>query len=437
MMTEEDAAARLKENLNWYVRLLLGEETLPENPFAENLDFVQTGLTTRFASHWRNPAQLFGHVGLRHFNNGKAPFSQDDIWREGAIVCMRDKLAHVWRDEFSFDENGNFASLVVHSELADGYTVRLMESKDLQTVEGMNQVARIQVNEGTCSIDRKGTTKAYINLLEDNLVAVVEDVRGEVISVGAAAYAGVKVDGKHYFLQYTNHFRTHHDHGGHKLMRAIMSKVCVPKYEKIDGTLFVINGGNEHMLTRAPSVWATGGLRAVFDCAEIASQPLGQPAMPDDSDEVIDLLNTTHKDLELYLPYSANTLNARLQRCPEAYSWQNMKRTENAVLGTWFSGEERHYDMPDHSWTETRGLILDHGANAEGYGELEALIRSAAGEALAQGISHLTLFTSDHSPAFPMISNLASHLEPYRVNCSIPEPEQTKERGIYIDPILA
>jgi hypothetical protein len=88
-------------------------------------------------------------------------------------------------------------------------------------------------------------------------------------------------------------------------------------------------------------------------------------------------------------------------------------------------------------WTETRGLILDHGANAEGYGEPEALIRSAAGEALAQGISHLTLFTSEHSPAFRMISNLANHLEPYRVNCSIPEPERTKERGIYIDPILA
>jgi hypothetical protein len=309
---------------------------------------------------------------------------------------MRDKIAHVWRDEFSFDENGNFASLVVHSELANGYTVRLMESKDLQTVEDMNQVVRIQVNEGTCSIDRKGTTKAYLNLLEDNLVAVIEDVRGVVISVGVAAYAAVKVDGKHYFLQHTNHFRTHHDHVGYKLMRAIMSKVCAPKYEKIDGTLFVINSGNEYMLSRAPSVRATSGLRAVFDCAEIASQPKGQPAIPKDGDDVVVLLNSTHEDLELYLPYSANTLNARLQRYPEAYSRRNLKRTENAVLGTWLSGE-----------------------------------------ALAQGISHLALFTSEHSLAFPMISSLANHLELYRVNCSIPEPERTKERGIYIDLVLA
>lgn len=436
---QTDPHARQQENLEWYVSLLCGDEPLPENPFARGpeSDKHDPDLDARFAPRWRNTKQLFTHVGMRHYNNGHTPFAPDGVRIKNGMVCMRDKIGHLWRDEFSFDDKGNFASLVVHSELANGYKVRLMETKDIQDVEDMNQVARIQVGDGSCTIDRKGTTRAYLKLLEDNLVAVVDDKSGQMVSVGAAAFTTIRIGGNDFLFQYTNHFRTHKDHRHYAMMRTIMSKVCVPKYEKVEGTLFVMHGGNDRMLNTAPSLWKTGAFRAVFDCAAIASEPADTSAKPDEISDILAILNGTHQELELYCPYSAEALRGRLERCPDAYGWNNLKRTDKAVLGTWFSGEERHYEMPGKSWTETRGLILDYGATPDGHDDLEALIRSAAAEALNQDITHLTLFLSERSPIFNMIKELADHLELYRVNCSFPELEGTSERGIYIDPILA
>lgn len=439
LMTRQDAKTRARDNLDWYVDLLCGDVEIPGSVFRIDPDdeTIAPDTARRFTASWRNPHQLLVHVVMRHNNNeDHQPFDRAAVWREGDVICMRDSIGHIWKDDFSFDEDGNISGLVVRGDLVNDYQARLMEPRDVQAIEDMNQVARIQVGDGKCTIDRKGATRHYLKLLEDNLVAVVDDKYGNMVSVGGASLTTLRIDGTDYFLQYTNHFRTHRDHRNFAMMRSLFNLVCVPRYAQIDGTLFVMHGRNERMLATAPSLWQEGAYRAVFDCAQIAGSPAGRPVQGGELAGIADLLNQTHGGQEFYLPYDLQRFADRLSRCPEAYSTANLRRTDRAFLGTWFSGEARSYDMPDGSWTETRGLILDYGCEAGGADELEQLIRAAAREALDQGITHLSLFVSDKSRPFARISNLADHLELYRVNCSIAEPASAAMRGIYIDPVL-
>ena len=137
------------------------------------------------------------------------------------------------------------------------------------------------------------------------------------------------------------------------------------------------------------------------------------------------------------MPYTPARIGDRLGRSPEHYGWKSLNRTDRAVVGCWLSGESRTYEMPGETWNERRGLILDYGFARGGLAELEGLLRGAAYEARSKGITHLTLFTARPAPAFEVIERLAERLEPYRISCSIPEPPDAAERGVYIDPILA
>ena len=439
MASTRRAAARRCENLEWFVDLLVGEVPAPATGPKRGTDYAQWNAA--FGKHlspsWVNPYQLSGNLSVIQLANAGRSLDRSRVRIDGNAVAWQDAHDNTWRCDFVFDSDGNIASIEASVSLADGSRVRDATSADLSAIEAMSDHARVRMHDGWCTIDRRGTTRQFIELLGDNRMQVVETETGELVAVGASATLPVRISGCTYTLFYTNHFRVHERARGSSLMAVLLATICTPQSHLMEGTLSVANEGNTRSVRGLPAIWETGALRAVLDCEAIAREPLGRPCTVHDAEDVCALINHAHERQECFVPYTPATIGDRLTRSPESYGWRSLNRTDHAVVGCWLSGESRTYEMPGQTWNERRGLVLDYGFARGGLAELEGLLRGAAYEARSKGITHLTLFTARPAPAFEVIERLAERLEPYRISCSIPEPADAAERGVYIDPILA
>jgi hypothetical protein len=431
--------SRQRGNLDWFVDLLVGQIGAPKSGPRRGPDYTrwQAEYGSHLADSWVEPYQLAGHHSVIQLANGRRDLDRRDVWIDGDSVCWRDAQGHRWRDHFEFDPEGNFASVETTVALEGGFQVREARPEDLPAIEAMSEHARLQMYDGTCTIDRRGTTRPFIELLGDNRVHVIEEACGDVVAVGAASTAHVRVGGSSYELFYTNHFRVHERARRLGFMAVLLSTICSTAMNRMEGTLSVANEGNEPSIKGLPAIWETAAARAILDCSEIARRPVGRTVTEADSETICRLINEAHSKQECFVPYTPVSLKDRLARSPGFYGWQSLRRSQHAVLGVWLSGEVRGYEMPKQAWSETRGLVLDYGVDRHGLDEFEELIRGAASDALEAGVTHLSLFTSEPAPVFPVVEELASRIEPYRISCSIPEPADARARGVYIDPIFA
>ena len=67
--------------------------------------------------------------------------------------------------------------------------------------------------------------------------------------------------------------------------------------------------------------------------------------------------------------------------------------------------------------------------------EFVAVLRSWCGRLLELGHTELTFITSEGSASRPLVTGMASHIDPYSFRMSVPEPEGTSDRGLYVDAI--
>jgi hypothetical protein len=50
-------------------------------------------------------------------------------------------------------------------------------------------------------------------------------------------------------------------------------------------------------------------------------------------------------------------------------------------------------------------------------------------------VTHLSVFFSDASPAAPLLRSLAESALEIEFQCNVPEPPDSVERGLYVDPV--
>jgi len=200
----------------------------------------------------------------------------------------------------------------------------------------------------------------------------------------------------------------------------------------------VDNAGMQHGFINTPNKWSIAAFRVQLGCATLAGPAAGHPATPADAPAIVELLNSFHGREEMYVPYTVESLSARMERAPELYSWDKVWMTSSAMVGVWPAGESlRVVSETNGRRTESlRGLVLDYAFMPGAEREFEALIRAWCGWIQQRGMDRLSIFTSPSSPGVETLRSLAREVEPFNMwTPGIAEPPAAGERGLYVDPI--
>jgi hypothetical protein len=162
----------------------------------------------------------------------------------------------------------------------------------------------------------------------------------------------------------------------------------------------------------------------------------GRSATPDDVAQMVQLLNAGHRDEEMFCPYTAESLAARLQRAPAQYSWSSVKIADGAVAGVWPAGDSFRVivDSPEGRRVEREGYLLDHGFLRGAEAEFEALVRAWCRELEDRGFTRLVTFTSQWSANRAVLAELGAELQPFDLFVfGPPRPDGADRRGVYVD----
>jgi hypothetical protein len=292
----------------------------------------------------------------------------------------------------------------------------------------------------TMTIERGDDYFAFTRLMDDFLVAL-GFVDGKPAGVNVAALHTVRVGGRTYRAHAYAHLRILPEHQKKGLWGAI-NRVFDEKYPEgsSDGNTAYPSVDNAAMLrgfAGAPR-WCKHQIRAQLPCASLAGPQVGRPATPRDASRIVEILNATHENDEMYMPYTVESFTARVERSPRDYCWERVLMTERAVVGVWPAGDTVRFiiESKGNRVESRRGLALDWGFSPGAEDEFEALIRAQCGWLSDRGLDRLSLFTSEASAGYEHVRALASELERYVViSFGIPEPPGAAVRGLYVDPI--
>ena len=198
----------------------------------------------------------------------------------------------------------------------------------------------------------------------------------------------------------------------------------------------VLTGNSAASRLSTVGAWPSGPMRAVVPCVARRDAPTAwRRATADDADEVVAILNETHTGHALFLPYTAATLRARLERAPSVYGWEDVWIGDGAILGVGRHLHRRATTSPaDGPVTSVRAVAYDYGFLPCHESALLDLI-SARGDALANaGATHLGIFTCEPAAAFPVLAGLAASLESYDLLVPNADPDDhAPTRGVYVD----
>ena len=184
-----------------------------------------------------------------------------------------------------------------------------------------------------------------------------------------------------------------------------------------------------------PGSWSLPALRGLLRCESLAGIHVGRSAEPDDAPRIIEILNVCHEGEEMYVPYSVESFTARVERAPELYSWDQIWLTDQSVLGVWPASLRVVREERGHRTETIRATALDYGFLPGADDEFEDLIRAWCGWLFERGTTELAILTSEGSPNYRLVSQLATRMEAYDFRMGAPEPEGAAQRGLYVDAV--
>jgi len=81
-------------------------------------------------------------------------------------------------------------------------------------------------------------------------------------------------------------------------------------------------------------------------------------------------------------------------------------------------------------------VAIDHGFLPGRDDDYRALLQSWCARLGRLGATHLVVFTSERSPTYDIVTDLADELEPFDFWAfDIPEPQALATGGFYVDPV--
>ena len=393
---------------------------------------------------------------IRGFELESAVAGDDDHTATVRVACPNGR-SWVLQVRTEPDEPHRIDWVNLDRALLEGMAMRPATPEDAAGIREVCCNAPIVLRDDTMSIDPGPSYFDAIRLMEFGATVLVVTHWDRIVAVHCGTFYPIVYGGERQWMSQILHSRVLPEYSGLGLWsvmnRRLVNNANERRREASDAgdpvfqngcAYFSVENDATRRLNGAQATWSFQPYRVVLDAATLASgadSPPVRPATPEDADRIVELLNATHEGVELFVPYTPDSLTARLERAPDVYGWNDLLLTDRAVAGTWMAGRthtRRRKDAPpdDEGVRSVRALVLDYGFAAGAEDELVALLAVVARRALDAGMTHLSVFTSDAAPGSSVLRELATEIEPYELATPYtPEPEGAAARGLYVDQI--
>jgi len=232
----------------------------------------------------------------------------------------------------------------------------------------------LDLGDRTVVFDRSPNFFAHQEMQEHGRVLVAED-EGEIVAVVAGAWRDVMIDGRRRRLLYVHQGRTLPDHRReHVATDLVIRSFLLAKEEGVETPYWLISPDNDTSLAFNRQVqveaWPIEGRIDGFDVSarRPATREVGTLGS-DDLPRVLELLNATHAGREMFLPYTAESLQRRFRQSP-SYSlrhWRGYRSRQGlvAVAGMWDFGQSlkisERSKSGDSVHVSVPAFVLDYG----------------------------------------------------------------------------
>lgn len=392
------------------------------------------------AEHMSFPPPWKAENGLRRFlESDERPFRVARVREESpyrlGITCDYDD-GKPWATTFTVEEEPphRIVDMAWMRAIPDNVVIREAVPADGPALNDLESRAPMVLGDVTVTYDRGDDYLAFARLMENNR-SWVADADGRLLGFAAGCMHPARIGGAVYRVMLLHHVRVPVEARGGGIFSAINHRVFAahPTQDGAYGHTAMAN--EEGLRLGGPGAWSFGFHRAVLDTASLAGPTFGRRATAADAAEVVEVINTCHDGEEMFLPYTVESLTARLERAPELYAWDNLVIGGGAALGVWparlrvtvAEGGDRREDV--------RAIVLDYGFLAGAEDAFERLLRAACAALAEGGHTELMMLTSDGSPNNAVVRKLARRMDPFLFRMSVPEPAGAGQRGLYIDAV--
>lgn len=289
------------------------------------------------------------------------------------------------------------------------------------------------------TVDRGDDYFAAARLMEA-VDVVMAEVDGEPAAVHCAAFHHLRVGGDLIRVCYVHHLRVAAAHQGKGLFGQL-KKVAVPRYPAdLSGSYAWVARGNDRSRGLAPDIqpWNIDVVRMRYDAASVAGPTVGRAATPADAPQIVDLINTSHRGEEFFVPYTVESLTTRMERAPDLYGWEHLLLTDDAVVGIWPAGHRIRIitESPDGTTVNREAMVLDYGVAPGAEDALGRLIRAQCARAADEGLDALAMFASPASANWRVAQSLPHTEEHFDLIATrFGEPADVASRGLHVDQI--
>jgi hypothetical protein len=348
---------------------------------------------------------------------------------------------HKW--QFAFEVEPNPPHLIAKADWQRRNDFKLEVRKateaDAAALAEIERRSPIVLGDTSIYFDRGTDYFAFTRLMEEATVGIAfVDDRPAAVSCGAMHK--VRIDGVLRPIVTVVHLRVMPEHQRKGLWGGV-NRAFDHYWKDVDGSnayISVHNASMQHGFLNTPNKWSITAQRVQLACSNLAGRSAGRVATPVDAARLVEILNRTHEREQMYVPYTAESLAARLERAPRQYGWHNLWLTDRAVVGVWPAGDALTVitESPAGRTESRRGLVLDYGFLAGAEDELERLLRAWCAALAAERIDTLSIFTSESSPGSARICALGREIEPFNMwSPGITEGRNSNQCGLYVDPV--
>ena len=322
-----------------------------------------------------------------------------------------------------------------------GLAIRLARPDDGPALADLERRAPLRLGKEPLTFmtfDHGDDYFAPSRLMEEATIYVGE-IDGRLVGVYCGAIQEVVLDGEEKRLFLEHHVRIDPEANRGAVFWALCNFGRDHYARAADSIAFYVSPENLALRKFVSNVppWPVPPVRALLPCTPgVADEQVGAQASIGDVDHVVEILNGCNARSALYVPYTEASLTSRLTRDPAQYGWDDLQVTAGAVVGV---GRNllRVTKERDGIVEETRrALVLDHGFHDGREADYRALLRWWCAEVAGRGGTHLAVFTSERSPTYGVVTELADQLEPFDFWAfDVEEPRALLEGGFYVDPV--
>jgi hypothetical protein len=382
-------------------------------------------------------AEIFRNDGVRF--GEIVEFTIESASDQAIVALARTSKERKWTINLTVEPEAPHRIDTFRFERRHDFKLEVREAgpDDALIVADIERRCPIVMGDTSVWFDRGADYFAFSRLLEDCTVGLAS-VDGVPAAISCGAERVVRVGGVLKRMIVVSHLRVLPEHQRKGLWGAANS--ALGKYwDHVDGSqayIAVGNAGMQHGFADTPDKWDQIVQRVELDCAALAGAMVGRAATPADAGEIAARLNAFHDAEEMFVPYTAESFAARVERAPDLYGWDKVWMTDGALVGVWPAGAALR------SVTETSGVrmvtvpavAMDYACAPGAEDELEALLRAWCGALVSAGIDTLVIYTSPASPGSALINRLGrSTGEFFTWTPGIKVPQGASQRGLYTD----